>query len=189
MPNGITQISRPLEHLCLHSDVSGRAAISLHACACVRACEDACVRAFARGGHVRHNPLAANIASVDGALVPMQAQKCAQASTGLRAPIQLHMKDGKREMPLRQVGKKGQNKDCTVPRQRHWIGPRLPLPWHHAIPSVHANLHAIQTSRALCARCGFAVPRVNGDRTRAALRSSTGRGGEGPQTGMRAQHR
>ena len=87
------------------------------------------------------------------------------------------------------VGKKGQNKDCTVPRQRHWIGPRLPLPWHHAIPSVHANLHAIQTSRALCASCGFAVPRVNGDRTRAALRSSTGRGGEGPQTGMRAQHR
>jgi hypothetical protein len=112
MPNGITQISRPLEHLCLHSDVSGRAAISLHACACVRACEDACVRAFARGGHVRHNPLAANITSVDGALVPMQAQKCAQASTGLRAPIQLHMKDGKREMPLRQGGwaKKGKTR-------------------------------------------------------------------------------
>ena len=71
----------------------------MSALACVHA---SCTKEHARAHCMRvlDNPLAANITSVNGALVSMQPQKCAQASTGLRTPTQLYAQDRKREEPV-----------------------------------------------------------------------------------------
>ena len=69
--------------------------------ACVHA---RCTKEHARARCMRvlDNPLATNITSVNGALVSMQPQKCAQTSTGLRTPTQLYVQDRKREEPVRE---------------------------------------------------------------------------------------